>query len=244
MGKSQTTKDIFFSNGEYSEDRKRLQEEIMRMFISDRGINPEVKGLEAILMCGGSGAGKSRVIEKIIGTNGYVLVDPDKIKELLPEYARAKKQKKPEAADIVHEESSDIALLLLKTCIKNEKPFIYDGTMKDTMKYFKIIEDLKSKDYTIQIVVVDAEVDIAYDRTKVRYTESGRLVERELVEKSNHLVSTAFQALCDKVNMYTVFENNSNTSDPKIIAYKDPGQEEVITVPESYHVFLSKADLA
>lgn len=244
MGKSQTTKDIFFSNGEYSEDRKRLQDEIVRMFISDRGHNPEVIGLEAILMCGGSGAGKSRVIDKIIGANGYVLVDPDKIKELLPEYARAKKQKMAEAADIVHEESSDIALLLLKTCIKDGSPFIYDGTMKDTRKYLKIIKDLKSQDYTIQIVAVDAEVDIAYDRTKVRFTESGRLVERELVEKSNHLVSAAFQALCDNVDMYMVLENNSNTSDPKIIAYKDPDQEEVIKDLESYHVFLSKADLA
>ena len=82
------------------------------------------------------------------------------------------------------------------------------------------------------------------DRTKVRFTESGRLVERELVEKSNNLVSAAFQALCDNVDMYMVLENNSNTSDPKIIAYKDPDQEEVIKDLESYHVFLSKADLA
>jgi len=166
MGKSQTTKDIFFTNGEYSEDRKRLHDEIVRMFISDRGVNPEVNRSEAILMCGGSGTGKSRVIEKIIGTNGYVLVDPDKIKELLPEYAKAKGKRKPEAADIVHDESSDIALLLLGESIGSELPLIYDGTMKNIDKYGEIIKCLKSKGYTIQIVAVDASVEVAYDRAK------------------------------------------------------------------------------
>lgn len=244
MGKYQTTKDKFFSNGEYSEDRKKLHDEIVKMFISDRGVNPEVNNSEAILMCGGSGTGKSRVIEKIIGSNGYVLVDPDKIKELLPEYAKAKGEGKPEAADIVHEESSDIALLLLKSSIKDELPLIYDGTMKNIDKYNGTLRDLKSKGYTIQIVAVDASVEVAYDRAKKRYMESGRVVEREVVENSNHLVARAFQALRDKVDMYIVLENSSNNSDPEIIAYKDPYKEEVVENSESYRVFLRKADLA
>jgi len=225
MRKSPTTKDIFYINGEYSEDRKKLHDEIVRMFISDKGVNPEVSGSEAILMCGGSGTGKSRVIEKIIGSNGYVLVDPDKIKELIPEYAKAKGEGKPEAADIVHEESSDIALLLLEASIKDELPLIYDGTMKNIDKYNEIIRDLKSKGYTIQIVAVDASVEVAYDRAKKRYMESGRVVEREVVENSNYLVAAAFQALCKKVDMYMVLENNSNNSNPQIIAYKDPQHE-------------------
>lgn len=243
MWESQTTKNMFLKNGEYNEERKRLHEEIVRMFISDKGLDSDVNELEAILFGGGSGTGKTRIIEKIIGTNGYVLVDSDKIKELLPEYPKAREQKKPEAADIVHEESSDIAQLLLETSIHSKEPIIYDGTMKNAKKYVNIIKRLKAKGYTIQMVIVDADIEVAYDRVKKRFVETGRLVEYDLVKKSNYLVSAAFHVLYDMVNMYTVFENSSNTSDPVIIAYKDPDEDEVIVDMESYCSFLGKRNL-
>lgn len=243
MDKNKTTKDIFSINGEYSEKRKSIHKEIVQMFISDKGFDHEVEGRVGILLGGGSGVGKSRIINKIIGTNGYVLVDPDEIKKLLPEYREAIKLQLPEAADIVHEESSDIAQLLLDECIERYEPFIYDGTMKNLVKYKRIINELQSRDYSIQIIIVDADVEIAYDRVKKRYFEDWRFVGRDIVEQTNYLVAKSFQELYNLVDMYSVFENNSNTEDPKIIAYRDTEQEEVVLDDIAYNEFLQKSSL-
>ncbi|HGE7613616.1 TPA: zeta toxin family protein [Bacillus cereus] len=237
-----TTKDIYFHNGDYDELRKNLHNKIIDKFISEKGENPEIIGPEAIILGGGSGSGKTSVVEDIIGSDGYVIVDADKIKEELDEFKEEVKKKNPLAADIVHDESSDIATFLLDVTMDMPENLIYDGTMKNIEKYKRIIDTLKRYGYTINMVIVDADVEVAVERVKVRNTE-GRFVSEDTVRLTNKLISESFKVLKDLVDSYTIYENSVNGEYPREIAYKDPEEDdEVIIDMQAFINFLEKSN--
>ncbi|MCK1973268.1 zeta toxin family protein [Bacillus safensis] len=237
-----TTKEQYHKRGEYIKRRKALHQGIVQKFISQKGHNPELIGLEAIILGGGSGAGKTSVLEDVIGEDGYVLVDADKIKEELREYRILKRQENPLASDIVHEESSDIATLLLNSTIEIPENLIYDGTMKNAEKYKPIIASLKANGYSVHIVVVDADVEVAVQRVLVRNGE-GRFVSEEMVRVSNKLVSKSFLELKDLVDSYTIYENSINGVDPVEVAFKDPESEIEVIDQAAFDRFIAKSNL-
>ena len=79
-----TTREKYVINGEYTIERKLLHNEIIESFL--KGQLQQEQEPEAILLGGGSAAGKSSIGELVI--KGYKLqkqnmiwIDPDKIKE-------------------------------------------------------------------------------------------------------------------------------------------------------------------
>jgi predicted ABC-type ATPase len=238
----QTTKDRYFNGREYRLIRKSLHRKIVAKFIEERGARLE-NDLEAILLGGGSGSGKSFIVNEIIGTEGFVIIDSDKIKEELMEYRVLIKKKNVLAADIVHDESSDIANMLLKATIEIPDSFIYDGTMKNREKYKGIIEELRNKGYKIYMVVVDVDVEVALGRAQLRYEGDGRFVSEKTVRETNMLVAASFLELVDLVDSYTVFENSVTGIEPKIIAKKDINQPIEIFDDKAFERFTKKSDL-
>ena len=239
---TKTTKEKYYKKGQYMKSRVKLHERIVQKFIADKGYNPELKGLEAIILGGGSGVGKTSVLQDIIGEDGYVIIDADKIKEDILEYKLLKRLKNPLASDIVHDESSDIATFLLNSTIAIPESLIYDGTMKNPEKYKAIIDSLKDAGYIVSMVVVDADVEVAVDRVKLRNQE-GRFVSEEIVRKTNRLVAKSFLELCDLVDSFSIYDNSVNNAYPTEIAYKDLGEEvEVIDKP-SFERFIAKSRL-
>ncbi|WP_249870783.1 zeta toxin family protein [Oceanobacillus saliphilus] len=216
-----TTKEIFYINNEYNNIRSLLHQYIIETSIDncERDTNTSIEK-EAILVGGAPGAGKSKIVKDIIGTNKYVIIDADEIKSFLPEYTSALiYNKKSIAADLVHEESSDIANSTIYASIDESSSFLFDGTMKNTKKYSKLISSLKEMNYTVNLVVVDVDVDVALDRVKYRYNEPmGRFVPKEIVVSSNYLVAKSFLELVDQVDNFIVYSNSINGVPPKEIA--------------------------
>ncbi|WP_051827316.1 zeta toxin family protein [Metabacillus indicus] len=245
MENLKTTKDIFCVDGEYIEERQALHADIIRMFINDAGENPEVGEKEAIILGGGSGSGKSFVVEEILGIEGYVVVDSDKIKKVIPEYQEARSLQDYRAADIVHGESSDISMALLEYAAYAERSLIYDGTMKNLPKYESIVYMLKDRGYTVQLIIVDADVEVALDRVKQRFADPDdrRFVPEEIVRESNSLVARTFIELRRLCDSYVIFNNSVNGEPPREIAFMDENEGEVIVDSEGYSTFLNKFKL-
>lgn len=237
-----TTKDKYYQNGEYTKVRQNLHNKIVKKFISQKGHNPDLTGLEAVILGGGSGAGKTSILKDVIGEDGYVIVDADKIKEEIREYRMLKRAKNPLAADVVHQESSDIATFLLNRTIDIPENLIYDGTMKNAEKYKPIISSLKENGYSVHMVVVDADVEVAVNRVLVRNGE-GRFVSEGMVRESNKLVAKSFMELKDLVDSYTIYDNSINGASPEEIAFKDPGCEIEIIDQAAFDRFIAKCNL-
>ncbi|WP_061810937.1 zeta toxin family protein [Rossellomorea vietnamensis] len=238
-----TTKDIHERDGEYHNLRKLLHKVIMKKFLHIKMDNDRLDNPVAILLGGGSGAGKTSVLDDIIGEEGCVIIDADKIKQEIPEFQLLKSVKNNLAADVVHDESSHTVRLLLRATIGTYRDFVYDGTMIDSEKYVGIIKELKENGYSVHMVMVDADVEVAVKRVALRNSE-GRFVSEEFVRKSNRLVSESFSVLNEYVDSFIIYDNSINGKHPSEIAHRDSKEAEfVIDNEELYNNFKRKGIL-
>lgn len=218
-------------NEEYNADRLKLHKTILDKYTSEKKV--------AILLGGGSGAGKSSAIQKFvlpIFLSSFILIDSDDIKEQIPEYKVFKKMEVMDASDYVHEESSDLSKTLIRYSIVNNRSFIYDGTMSKYNKYKDLIDYLKQENYEIHILFVDTDVDIAQERVAERFLsedgEIGRFVDPEIVIETNQKSSETFFKIYKLVNGFTLINNDDM---PLITATKEEIKE-----PEMFEAFKKK----
>ncbi|MEW4206242.1 MULTISPECIES: zeta toxin family protein [Bacillus cereus group] len=233
-----TTREKYVINGEYTIERKLLHNEIIESFL--KGQLQQEQEPEAILLGGGSAAGKSSIGELVI--KGYKLqkqnmiwIDPDKIKEKIPEYQDAMESEDIEsmkqAAFLVHDESSDITMKLLKICMKRKLNFMYDGTMKNEVKYIKLIQQLRQAGFSIKAIIVDVPIKVALKRSNMRFKVTGRLVPEHIIEESHMRVATTFSKIKDLIDCYTLYDNTGK--EPEVFAFKESKRVEEIIVDES-----------
>ncbi|WP_242310464.1 zeta toxin family protein [Bacillus cereus group sp. BfR-BA-01524] len=232
------TREKYVINGEYTIERKLLHNEIIESFL--KGQLQQEQEVEAILLGGGSAAGKSSIGELVI--KGYKLqkqnmiwIDPDKIKEKIPEYQDAMESEDIEsmkqAAFLVHDESSDITMKLLKICMKRKLNFMYDGTMKNEVKYIKLIQQLRQAGFSIKAIIVDVPIKVALERSNMRFKVTGRLVPEHIIEQSHMRVATTFSKIKDLIDCFTLYDNTGK--EPEVFAFKESKRVKEIIVDES-----------
>ncbi|MCG7314934.1 zeta toxin family protein [Priestia flexa] len=223
----ETTQGIYSVNGVYKPTRQDLHGSIIQDILVDAPIqnNPP----DSILLGGGVAAGKSStsgMYLKVYHDEGMPLtyINSDDIKKYLPEYVYALDEGNPDAAKIVHDESSDIAYRIIEQCIREKRQFMYDGTMKNTEKYKELIHRLKSEGYKVSLVVVDISVELAKSRAKLREEIEGRVVPEKIIEESHAKVSKTFSEIKGDVDSYIVYDNTGKEPIPFLIknAYDEP----------------------
>ncbi|MGX5557903.1 zeta toxin family protein [Bacillus cereus] len=233
-----TTREKYVINGEYTIERKLLHNEIIESFL--KGQLQQEQEPEAILLGGGSAAGKSSIGELV--SKGYKLqkqnmiwIDPDKIKEKIPEYLNAMESEDIEsmkqAAFLVHDESSDITMKLIKICMKRKLNFMYDGTMKNEVKYIKLIQQLRQAGFSIKAIIVDVPIKVALERSNMRFKVTGRLVPEHIIEESHMRVATTFSKIKDLIDCYTLYDNTGK--EPEVFAFKESKRVKEIIVDKS-----------
>ncbi|MCM3093821.1 zeta toxin family protein [Cytobacillus sp. FSL R5-0377] len=248
----ETTKQLYYRNDSYIPLREELHGRIIEEALREACSNEtEPYGT---LIGGGSGSGKSSVIAKLLISGqeeeeeegaGTVLIDCDKIKLQLPEYQSMidsdDEVDVEAAAAYVHDESSDIAEKLLQACILSKRNFIYDGTMKNFVKYDAIIKKLKMSGYSVLAFAVDVPIDVALERIKIRAEAEKRHVNPEIAIESHLRFVQTFLRLKELFDEYTLFDNTGD--EVEVIAYKDEDGTEHIVNPVRYQQFASKRKL-
>lgn len=233
------TKSLYSTNGTYTPIRQQLHQKIIHSLLV---VHPQSKSLmkSAIILGGGSGAGKTSIMEDIIGTGEMTIIDSDSIKNYIPEYAIYQRKGLSTAADLVHEESSDISKKLLIKAIEKQLPIIYDGTFSNYTKYRHLIQQLKQNKYTIQLIIIDVDINVAKNRVKARFSENKRYVSETIIESTNKAVSKNFIALKHNADEYLLLENSHDGQAPTVIAKKDSHCAPVIFNDYAYAKFIKK----
>lgn len=206
----------------YTEERRRLHMEIVRRIAEKADGNPAGAPI-AILIGGGTASGKTTLRKVLVQRElekrriKAALIDPDELKEHIPEYKRFQRTDPKRAASLVHRESCDIGALLLMRLMVERKCFIYEGTMARTKRYMRLVEHLREAGYKIKVFVADIPLRKAKRRAVKRARRTGRTVPTRVIEATHRLVPRTLEAIKDRVDGYWVYDMETG---PKLIASK------------------------
>lgn len=206
--------------GQYTADRKRLHEKIIGGFVDHVPSVPPNKKPVAVVTMGGPASGKGTVLRHILGDHGdLVNVNPDDVKEEIPEYKRMVGKENPkkttggkivtakDAAFLAHEESSDVSEQVMDRAIGARKNLILDGTGKNANKYRAKIQRLKDAGYHVRVVMPHVDLGEAHKRMKERANRSGRFVPEDIVEMAHHLIPGNFDTIQSVADEAVLFDN-------------------------------------
>ena len=248
-GKALDTQKLHQVDGKYTEARQMLHQHIVDHFFANA--RPAEGKPTAIFTAGGAASGKSglagqaREAEHNLATpDGHVYINPDDIKEMLPEYKALKDRGRSDvAAAAAHEESSDLAKLMTGMAIQGNYPIVVDGTGNSAVgKFGKKLQAAADKGYNVEARYAHVPVDEALRREQLRAQRTGRKVAESLLREQHHTVVKSYAD--DVLNHPNVHVNVYSTVDrgrPTLIAEKHPGEDLRVHDQAQYADHLSKA---
>lgn len=203
----------------------------------------------AYIMGGGGASGKGTILKRLtklgaVSDEGVVHVDPDAIKERLPEYKQIVERGDSRAAATVHEESSTIAKRVVAEALAKKTDIVLDRTMADEAKALKEIRALKEAGYEVRLFGVTVDPFSAIRRADKRAKRSGRYVPPKELLKAHRGFSGAFETLAKEVDSARLFNNEvAEGQMASVIASKDSGNSLKVVDQEAYNVFRERAKI-
>ena len=248
-GAATDTQKIYQVDGKYTEDRQALHQKIIDHFFADA--KPAEGKAKAIFTAGGAASGKSALAGQSKPENnldipeGAVYINPDDIKEMLPEYNALKKQGREDvAAAATHEESSDLAKLMTAMAMDGNYPVVVDGTGDSKVgKFGGKLKAAADAGYDVEARYAHVPVDEAIKREAIRAERTGRKVATTLLREQHKTVAQSYKDVMENqpgvhVKVYSTIERGK----PKLIAESPPGAPVHVLHKQHYADHLAKAD--
>lgn len=209
--------------GQYTPERQALHEQIIDSFLSKGKPVPEDKQPVTLFMLGTTASGKTSARKSLkenpFGDHTPVEVDPDAIKQLIPEYKQAVAMSAKDAAFMAHEESSDIAQEIQRRAVAKRMNVIIDGTGANLPSMQKKITASKGAGYTVHALMPHVNAEECTKRADARAEKTGRYVPHHIIEDCAAKVGRNFMELSRNFDKYTLFDNHG---EKPVITLKGP----------------------
>ena len=227
--------------GEYHPERQKMHKEIHGKFLDHVPSVPDHKKPVAVVMMGGPAAGKGTLVNRILkNKKDFVNVNPDDVKDHIPEYTASKKANAKDAARLAHFESSNIAGDIFTQGVKQRKNILVDGTGKDPTKHEKTISKLKEHGYDVHLMMPDISKDTAKTRVQTRADIEGRSVPMDIVEHAHTVIPGNFERIAKMADSAHLYDNEGAAPRPVWSMY-DGGKKQVHHDKEYVEQFKKKA---
>jgi predicted ABC-type ATPase len=178
-------------------------------------------------MAGGPASGKTSALRASpeLEPDAGVIINPDDIKEALPEYGQMVAGKEKYAASGTHEESSDLGKRLQADAMDLGLNVVVDGTGDSKPgKFTGKMEAMDAAGYEVSALYVTIPTDEAVIRATKRAVKSGRWVPEPEIRSQHKNVSNNFEAVAalpfiKDIKLY----DNSGEGDPELIGEGSAG---------------------
>jgi Zeta toxin len=203
----------------YTEERQIIQDKIVDQFVNC-GCSGKRPWL--VYTAGPMGAGKSYTM-KWLSNQGdfplasFVIVDPDRIKSLLPEMPSYIAMNRSLAGSLTHKESGFICELLERECMLNSKNILVDGSLRNADWYMNTFARIRAEFpiYRIAILLVTASQDTVYRRAARRARITGREIPKSVLDDAISQVPRSFQELAPLADFSAVIQNDHDKLPPE-----------------------------
>lgn len=223
-----------YEGGKYTAERSQLHRAIIGAFL--QGLETHPKGArEVLFMAGGPASGKSTALKNGLATapDGSVLINPDAIKRLIPEYRFMLALKDPEASSRIHEESGDIA----KALAAHAREQGFHVTVDKVKIKPEEAAAFKDAGYKREAVVTTVPIPLAVERADERGKKTGRQVPYDTIVEGHQAVAAGFQEWAEKTGMPMTLVD---TSTGRVLAKASGGHVGVVD-DAGYELFRSRA---
>ena len=132
------------------------------------------------------GAGKSYVLGKNYDMARFTMIDPDAIKEEMPDYD-------PKQPAVYHDWSKQQAKIRIQSAIDNQQELIIDGTGTNIEKMMKYILRLQAEGYEVHLLYVKVSIETSLYRNAKRV----RNVPEYVIHEKAGLIDGAYATLSD-----------------------------------------------
>ena len=204
--------------------RAPLHEEIKHAALDHVQPVPRDEHKIAIMTMGGPASGKSTLVSKMgIDPSKFVMVDPDGVKEMLPEYQAAtgrtwQKGDGPrvaatDSARMAHEESSYLGKQIRDQAIKDGKNLVIDGTGANGPKFVDQVRRLQAQGYKVHLVYSDLTVEAGIPRMLERAQKNGRIVPVEFATPAYSTIAKNFQTISKAVDSFDVYNASGSKTE-------------------------------
>jgi predicted ABC-type ATPase len=228
-------------DGNLTPERQALHDKIVEHFVSQGKLQTG----HVYILGGPPANGKTSLEESGFlpyPTDQIVGVNPDKIKEMLPEYKFLMDRKKRYSAAFVHEESSLISKKIINRSLAERKDFIIDGigdggldVLAGKLSRYKAAGNRVVGNY------VSLDTDLSVKLAEARGKKSGRYVPRSYLLEMNREISNLVPKLMegDLFDELTLWDTNINGQPRKVASKK--GRSADVHDATLYKNFLDKA---
>jgi HK97 family phage prohead protease len=209
-------------------DRHRLHRKIIDTIVPQSAKKPEGRSPILHILGGGPASGKSTMLKKggLEIEPGAVEINPDTIKEMLPEYNELLDAGSKDAARFVHDESSAIGGLALKIAESRGLDIVLDGTGDGKMENLQAkLDRARELGYTIKAHYASNSLENARIGAEGRYKNTGRWVPEDVVTDTHRMVSQVFPAAL-KQNMFDeaqLYDTNIKGTARPVLSYTKNG---------------------
>lgn len=182
------------------------------------GQGASVKERVVEIITGPAGAGKSSVIAKKLRRDGFMEIDSDRAKVLLPEYEGGI------GANAVHDESKLIAADVLDMATQAGDNIVYPIVGSNKKKVDNAIDFFIENGYTVNVRLVEVSPTESIRRALLRFGETGRAIPLKVLKAVGRKPTSTFDEIIKRsdVNDWTHYDNNGPKTEPaKVIKAKD-----------------------
>lgn len=205
----------------YTFERQNLQDAIVSDMI-DSAIITDVDGKIGsvptepwiVFTAGAMGAGKSHTMSVLVEKGwfplqAFVIVDPDEIRRLLPEYHMYIDDNPELAGELTSKEAGFIAEILTLAALQAGKNVLQDGSLRDANWYQQYFSRLRKEFPSVRqaILHITAPREAVFRRAESRAESTGRIVPRALLEATLEQVPRSVNILAPLVDYYAELNN-------------------------------------
>jgi Zeta toxin len=170
---------------------------------------------------GAMGSGKSRTLRYLhaVGAfplHAFVWIDPDKIKEALPEMSSLAMESPTAAHTLLHRESGYVAEIIEREAMDQARSVVIDGSLRDCRYYAGEIARIRREypHFRIGILWINASCETVYRRAERRAQVTGRHIPKAVLDSALKQVPTSFAVLSGLVDYHGIIDNDKDDEDP------------------------------
>lgn len=219
-------------DGSYTAERQALHDRILNSILWN-GVATDKPTVT--MLGGGPATGKSTLIARgfLPVPSSTVRIDPDGIKTKLPEYNQmlaAGGADQQHASTFVHEESSELSKVAMRTALDNKYDLLYDTTGDNSLSNLegKIASWRAAGATEVNGIYATCDTNVALQRSEDRFQMTGRYVPTDYLVATHQSVSNVVPAaINDKAwDNFSLYDTNG--SEPLLVAsYQNKGDLQI-----------------